>query len=781
MAFSSQARARAPYSPARYAAGALLHGAARPEQEQASLWGPPERGVRVVPGAMPAQQRRSQGPSEGGEGATAAAVGRVKAMLAGWPRRGASGSGGGAAGTSGGGGGAAASSGGLASHMIWTAGPAEDEETDLDYGIGGEQAVAPASPSRGLQWRFGGGADGGGSSGGGSSGGGASGGGASGGGRVGGYQAQHSAAQQYKQQHQQQHYQPAAGSAAALASAAAFAAADPPASPYAAGRAAARIAAGTAAFAPVTPSAAAGALPPSDRRARVAITPSGYPADELLPAHLPAHRMSQSEALASPAGNGFGTGGGAAPWEGGSSGGGGGRDSARRAAAPLQWSLPQASAPAPRGASPMRPRGSGGGPGERATAPPPAYAPRGGHGQSASPLPQQPRGGLDWGVPAPPPRGSSASSGDGSTGGIGGGLWGDSAGGAAPPIAAGPRPPSSQRLEGLGRLKQLSTQRLATRIGTPPSADAAAAMLSDGGLGSAAGGGGRAGGGVARAAEVGRSSAPGRASAAAAPDPAAARRRPSGLSGLAPAQQPPAGQRRSDPAAAAAPSQRQQQRQPPPPPPPPPPQQQQQQPRPRAQEPEPALGPEAFPSESAEGPDRIECATCGRRFAAPALERHARICAKVFCSKRPAFDSAGARAVEGGIAAPPPPPPASRRAAAAKGGAGRGGGGGGAGGKEGVGKAKWSKQSEQLRAAMRAARGDGGGAEAGGGGGFDEPEEDDRVPCPHCGRRFAPLTADRHIPKCQSISAKPSTLRARGGRAAHMRTNVPAPPQRGRF
>jgi hypothetical protein len=56
-----------------------------------------------------------------------------------------------------------------------------------------------------------------------------------------------------------------------------------------------------------------------------------------------------------------------------------------------------------------------------------------------------------------------------------------------------------------------------------------------------------------------------------------------------------------------------------------------------------------------------------------------------------------------------------------------------------------------------------------------------RVPCPHCGRRFAQLTAERHVPKCKDIQAKPSGLKAGGGRSAHMRANAPAPPARGRF
>lgn len=31
----------------------------------------------------------------------------------------------------------------------------------------------------------------------------------------------------------------------------------------------------------------------------------------------------------------------------------------------------------------------------------------------------------------------------------------------------------------------------------------------------------------------------------------------------------------------------------------------------------------------------------------------------------------------------------------------------------------------------------------------------DYVPCPHCGRRFAPRPAQRHIPKCQHIRSRP--------------------------
>ena len=96
-------------------------------------------------------------------------------------------------------------------------------------------------------------------------------------------------------------------------------------------------------------------------------------------------------------------------------------------------------------------------------------------------------------------------------------------------------------------------------------------------------------------------------------------------------------------------------------------------------------------------------------------------------------------------AGPPPEPPRSKwrrehRAfqevirAARMSGRGRGGVGGGGGG-----------------------RGRGGGGSGGGGGCNDDDDNDDgRVPCPHCGRSFAPDTAARHIPKCADTIHRPA-------------------------
>ena len=169
------------------------------------------------------------------------------------------------------------------------------------------------------------------------------------------------------------------------------------------------------------------------------------------------------------------------------------------------------------------------------------------------------------------------------------------------------------------------------------------------------------------------------------------------------------------------------------------------------------------PSEEEEGEqeqgERTPCDLCGRKFSERALEVHSRICRKVFQQKRKAFDiksqivpdeareliaKKGSSKRGAKVEAEMPKPPAT----------------------------KWEQKSSQLRDAMRAAR---------------QYKEDvannvdpslrapppppsapdpSLIPCPNCGRSFAEGAAERHIPKCATIRAKPTMLKKGAGIAA---------------
>jgi len=171
---------------------------------------------------------------------------------------------------------------------------------------------------------------------------------------------------------------------------------------------------------------------------------------------------------------------------------------------------------------------------------------------------------------------------------------------------------------------------------------------------------------------------------------------------------------------------------------------------------------------------REECPTCGRKFRPAALDRHSRVCTKVFVKKRKAFDStaarmpaealakgpggggaAGGRRRRGGPAGRGRPPPSSSSSSSAAAAA----------------KAKaWKAKSSALRDAMKASRM------------IAQAEKEGRdireldlpttapdtslVPCPHCGRTFNATAADRHIPRCATTKARPKRLaRGAGGGA----------------
>ncbi|CBZ23442.1 conserved hypothetical protein [Leishmania mexicana MHOM/GT/2001/U1103] len=165
-----------------------------------------------------------------------------------------------------------------------------------------------------------------------------------------------------------------------------------------------------------------------------------------------------------------------------------------------------------------------------------------------------------------------------------------------------------------------------------------------------------------------------------------------------------------------------------------------------------------------------ECRTCGRGFRISVVVRHEALCRNQANKPRKVFNMREQRldGVEGIKEV--------QRTVARSGGVGGGRGVGGGGGRGGGGDAaaagaakgklpKWKVQHEQFQAAMRAVRQQ---KEAGGGFGSGRlapppapiPEEyDDRVPCPHCGRKFAQEVAARHIPKCATTIAKPKGIR----------------------
>jgi hypothetical protein len=80
-------------------------------------------------------------------------------------------------------------------------------------------------------------------------------------------------------------------------------------------------------------------------------------------------------------------------------------------------------------------------------------------------------------------------------------------------------------------------------------------------------------------------------------------------------------------------------------------------------------------------------------------------------------------------------------------------------------KEKWKADSESFRNAMRAARAMQKAVESGGPLPDYVPSAPDPslIPCQHCGRSFNQKAAERHIPQCKNIRAKPTSLRKGAG------------------
>uniref|UniRef100_H3BG16 Zinc finger C2HC-type containing 1C n=1 Tax=Latimeria chalumnae TaxID=7897 RepID=H3BG16_LATCH len=146
------------------------------------------------------------------------------------------------------------------------------------------------------------------------------------------------------------------------------------------------------------------------------------------------------------------------------------------------------------------------------------------------------------------------------------------------------------------------------------------------------------------------------------------------------------------------------------------------------------------------------CSFCGRKFAVDRLSKHAKICKKSQNSKRKVFDSSKARAkgtdLEQYHNRKSKVTSQCKHCPSPK-------------------KNTWRQKHESFIRTIRQAREItqqiSRGVKPSDLPTLPPEENPDYVPCSHCGRRFAPKVAERHIPKCENIKSRP-----------------PAPPQRRR-
>ena len=153
-------------------------------------------------------------------------------------------------------------------------------------------------------------------------------------------------------------------------------------------------------------------------------------------------------------------------------------------------------------------------------------------------------------------------------------------------------------------------------------------------------------------------------------------------------------------------------------------------------------------------PNLIECPEgCGRRFNQEALEKHVKVCKKVFLTKRKQYDSSAARKTDELLEFDPGRKPQSYKSST------------NSKPQPSGGVPKWKAQSEALRAGLRAARGQT----------LSRSEQqalslqsqalhDDLIPCPTCGRKFNEKAAERHIPFCANKD-KLNAIKNGGGKS----------------
>lgn len=174
------------------------------------------------------------------------------------------------------------------------------------------------------------------------------------------------------------------------------------------------------------------------------------------------------------------------------------------------------------------------------------------------------------------------------------------------------------------------------------------------------------------------------------------------------------------------------------------------------------FGPDAFPpdqnGEEYVEVDRAPCPVCGRKFAVDRLGKHQAACKKSNKARKK-FDinkqrldaetrKAARQAKGSGTHKKKSEMPANKMP-------------------------KWKRDHLQFQQILQAGKPQKKKATPSYGGGsmpasqptYEQEDLDDRVPCPHCGRKFNAEVAERHIPRCKNIINKPKTIRRGQGNA----------------
>lgn len=164
--------------------------------------------------------------------------------------------------------------------------------------------------------------------------------------------------------------------------------------------------------------------------------------------------------------------------------------------------------------------------------------------------------------------------------------------------------------------------------------------------------------------------------------------------------------------------------------------------------------------------EQLECPDCGRKFNRIPYEKHVKVCAKIFIQKRKVFDSKKMRMNEELEKFQQEDKQHSKFNKKKKPAAATAAGGGERAIQPADKSSKWKEQSKQFREAMKMARLAKKAEETGGPMPEFKPSAPDPslIRCQHCGRSFNERAAERHIPLCSNIKAKPTSLkRGTGG------------------